>query len=372
MPLRNIPLVDLRAQHDLIRDDLETAISEVIDQSAFIRSKPIKQFEETISRMLGIKNCISCGNGTDALHITLKGLGLKPGDEVITTSHSWISTSEAITNTGGKVVFCDTNPDTFTIDPKYIEDLITPNTVGIIPVHLYGHPADMHTINKIASKHSLWVVEDCAQAILAQYKGEYVGTLSNASIFSFYPGKNLGAMGDAGCILTNDTNLAEWCSLYSNHGGKGKHLFEGINSRLDGLQASILNVKISHLSKWTRQRVELADYYNSHLSDIPDIQTPTIGKECNHVYHLYTIKTKFRDQLRDYLKNNNIASSINYPIALPFLPAYKRLNHSPSDFPNTYENQKVILSLPLYPELELEDINRVISTITNFVDLNSK
>ena len=243
-----IPFVDLHAQYLGLKPEIDAAIAAVIAESAYVRGPHVDRFEQAWAQTLGVKHCVSCANGTDALYIAMRGLGVKPGDEVITTAHSWISTSETITQAGGRVVFCDTEADTFNLDPALIESKITPRTVGIIPVHLYGQPADMDAIMAIARKHKLWVIEDCAQAHLARFKGQLVGTFGNAATFSFYPGKNLGAYGDAGCIVTNDDSLADWTATYARHGGKGEHVMEGINSRLDGLQAAILNVKLPHLA----------------------------------------------------------------------------------------------------------------------------
>ena len=218
-----IPFVDLHAQYLTIKPALDAAIADVIAESSFIRGPHVDKFEQEFAAAVGVKHCVSCANGTDALYIAMRGLGLKPGDEVITTAHSWISTSETITQAGGRVVFADTDDQTFTIDPAQIAAKITPRTVGIIPVHLYGQPADMDPILELARKHGLWVIEDCAQAHMAEYKGRKVGTMGNAATFSFYPGKNLGAMGDAGCLVTNDDALASWCAMYARHGGKGDH-----------------------------------------------------------------------------------------------------------------------------------------------------
>ncbi len=219
-----IPFVDLHAQYLSIKSEIDAAIGEVIAQSAFIRGRHVERFEKAWAKTLGVKHCVSCANGTDALYIAIRALGVKPGDEVITTAHSWISTSETITQAGGRVVFCDTDNETFTIDPALIETKITSATVGIIPVHLYGQPADMDPIMAIARKHNLWVIEDSAQAHTAKYKGQVVGTFGNAATFSFYPGKNLGAYGDAGCVVTNDDHLAEWAAAFARHGGKGEHV----------------------------------------------------------------------------------------------------------------------------------------------------
>ena len=208
-----IPFVDLHAQYLSIKQEIDAAIAEVIRETAFIRGPHVDKFEKEFAAAVGVKHCVSCANGTDAIYIAMKGLGIKPGDEVITTAHSWISTSETITQAGGRVVFCDTDKQTFAIDPRLIEAKITPRTVGVIPVHLYGQPADMDPIMEIAAKHKLWVIEDCAQAHLAEYKGRQVGTFGRAATFSFYPGKNLGAMGDAGSLVTNEDKLAQWYSL---------------------------------------------------------------------------------------------------------------------------------------------------------------
>lgn len=362
----NIPFVDLHAQYLSIKDEIDESIKKVITESAFIRSSYVDKFEEEFASAVGIRNCISCANGTDALYILMKGLGLKASDEVITTAHTWISTSETITQAGGQVVFCDTDKNTFTIDPKLIEDKITPRTVGIIPVHLYGQPADMDPILEIAKRRGLWVIEDCAQAHMAEYKGHKVGTMGTAASFSFYPGKNLGAMGDAGGIVTNDSHLAEWCRIFARHGGKGEHLIEGINSRLDGIQAAILSVKLPHLSYWTKRRQVIANLYTGQLSGLEQIVTPIVGNERTHVYHLYVIKAQNRDNLRQNLFEKGISTVLNYPKALPFYPAYSYLKHKLSDFPNAYCNQNEILSIPLYPELEEEQITSIVNSILSF------
>jgi dTDP-4-amino-4,6-dideoxygalactose transaminase len=358
-----VPFVDLYAQYLTIQKQIDHAIASVIQESAFIRGKYVDQFEVDYASAMGIKHCVSCANGTDAIYIAMRGLGLQQGDEVITTAHSWISTSETITQAGGRVVFCDTDPDTFTIDPSKIEEKITSRTVGIIPVHLYGQPADMDPILEIAKRKGLWVIEDCAQAHLARYKGRMVGTMGTAATFSFYPGKNLGAMGDAGCLITNDDRLAEWCATYARHGGKGNHVMEGINSRMDGLHAAILSVKLPHLEQWTRRRQEVAANYDALLAGIPGIQIPKIATDRTHVYHLYVIRSTDRDNLQRKLASAGIATVLNYPKALPFYPAYSYLNHQPEDFPVAYRHQHEILSLPIYPEMAPEAIQYVADQI---------
>jgi len=363
-----IPFVDLYAQYKSIKREIDQAIKEVIKNSAFIRGKFVEKFEEEFSSEIGVEHCISCANGTDALYITMKALGVSRNDEVIVPAHSWISTSESVSQAGGKVIFCDTELDTFTIDPKKIVEKITKNTVGIVPVHLYGQSANMTEIIKIAKKYKLWVIEDCAQSHLAKHAGQMTGTFGNAATFSFYPGKNLGAMGDAGAILTNDLSLAEKMTMFARHGGlkKGDHNIEGINSRLDGLQAAILSVKLKQLKNWTIQRREIASFYNSKLLDINQIKTPSSFGYDEHVYHLYVIKAEKRDALAAHLKKRHIETIINYPVSLPFLKAYERLKHSPKDFPTAFSNQSKILSLPIYPEIKKEHKLRIVNCIKEF------
>ena len=361
-----IPFVDLHAQYLAIKPEIDDAIATVIQESAFIRGRFVDEFEAQWAQAVGTKHCVSCANGTDALYIAMHGLGLKAGDEVITTAHSWISTSETITQAGGRVVFCDTDSDTYTIDPAQIAAKITPRTVGIIPVHLFGQPADMDAIMALARKHKLWVIEDCAQAHLARYHGQMVGTFGDASTFSFYPGKNLGAYGDAGCIVTKDSRLAEWCATFARHGGKGDHVMEGINSRLDGLQAAILSAKLPHLMQWTAARQSVAARYDQLLAGVGDLVVPAVAKDRSHVYHLYVIRSQKRDALRAHLTAAGTTTVLNYPKALPFYPAYAYLGHTAADFPNAFRHQHEILSLPIYPEMAADALEHVAASIRSF------
>jgi dTDP-4-amino-4,6-dideoxygalactose transaminase len=361
-----VPFVDLHAQYLSIQDEIDEAIRTVIADAAFIRGPQVDAFERAWGKSQGVKHCVSCANGTDALQIALCGLGVKPGDEVITTAHTWISTSAMITQAGGRVVFCDVDPVTFTIDAAQIESKITSRTVGIIPVHLYGQPADMDPIMALARRHGLWVIEDCAQAHLARYKGQLVGTFGNVATFSYYPGKNLGAYGDAGAITTNDDRLADWMAAFARHGGKAEHIMEAINSRMDGLQGAVLNVKLPHLPAWTEARRRVAADYDRLLANVGDVETPKIGPDRDHVYHLYVIRTGRRDALKAHLEAARIATGLHYPKALPFYPAYAYLGHSPADFPVAYRNQSRILSLPIYPEMPREMIEYVTEQIRRF------
>lgn len=366
--MNTVPFADLHAQYLSIQHDIDGAIAAVIRESAFIRGPRVDDFEREFAAAIGSAHCVSCANGTDALYIALHALGLEPNAEVITSAHSWISTSESITQAGGKVVFCDTDRDTFTIDPARIEDKITPRTVGIIPVHLYGQAADMDAIMAIARKHKLWVIEDCAQAHLAKYKGRMVGTIGDAATFSFYPGKNLGAMGDAGAILCADAGLATRMAMYARHGGlfKGDHQIEGINSRLDGLQAAILSAKLPYLPAWTRARQQWAAAYSAALSEVADLTVPPTTAEREHVYHLYVVRHKRRDAFAAHLNAAGIQTAINYPVALPFLPAYRHYRHRTEEFPNAYAHQSTVLSLPLFPEMTAAQHAQVVAAVTHF------
>jgi dTDP-4-amino-4,6-dideoxygalactose transaminase len=364
----SVPFGDLNSQYLSIKEEIDAAIASVISESAFIRGPYVTRFEEAFAKIMERKFCVSCGNGTDSLYIAMRALGVRPGDEVIAPAHSWISTTETITQAGAKVVFCDTDSATFTINPRDIESKITKNTVGIIPVHLYGQSADMDSIMKIASKHNLWVLEDCAQAHLARYKGKLVGTFGDVASFSFYPGKNLGAMGDAGAVITNNEMLAEKIAMLARHGGltKGDHQIEGINSRLDGLQAAILSVKLPYLQEWTRLRQEHALHYSNLLLSIKGIGLPDVAEGREHVWHLYVIKHEMRDALARHLQANGIQTAINYPVALPFLPAYSYLGHAPEDFPDAHHNQSRILSLPIFSEMTGSHIKSVVDAISSF------
>ena len=360
-----VPFVDLYAQYLGIKEEIDDVINDVIQNSLFVRGPYVEKFETIFAEMMGRKYCVSCANGTDSLYIAMVALGVRPEDEIIAPAHSWISTTETITQAGGKIVFCDTDEDTFTIDPKVLESRITSKTVGIIPVHLYGQPADMDPIMAIAAKYNLWVLEDCAQAHLARYKGKLVGTFGQVASYSFYPGKNLGAMGDAGAVVTNDQQLAEKMAMFARHGGlkKGDHYMEGINSRLDGLQAAILSVKLPYLPAWTRLRQERAARYIQLLSSVNCVRKPHIANEREHVWHLFVVKCERRNEIANYLNGHGVQTGINYPIALPFLPAYKHFGHVPADFPNAYANQSRILSLPIYPEISNQQMDKVITTI---------
>jgi dTDP-4-amino-4,6-dideoxygalactose transaminase len=363
-----VPFADLQLQYQTIKSEIDGAIAAVIRDNAFIRGSYVDTFEREFAGAAEVKHCVSCANGTDALYLAMAALKVRPGDEVITTAHSWISTAAMITHAGATVVFCDTDGSTFTIDPSAIEAAITPRTVGIIPVHLYGQPADMEGVMAIARKHKLWVIEDCAQAHLARYKDQPVGSFGAIATYSFYPGKNLGAMGDAGAVVTNDDALAEHMTMLARHGGlvKHQHQIEGINSRLDGLQAAILSAKLPHLAGWTTARQQAAEVYDKGLNQIEDVVVPEVAAERSHVYHLYTIRHPRRDRLAAHLNANGVQTAIHYPTALPFLAAYGRLKHRPEQFPNAFRDQGQILSLPMFAEITRRQQDEVIELVRIF------
>jgi dTDP-4-amino-4,6-dideoxygalactose transaminase len=351
-----IPFVDLAAQYRDHKSEFDAAIAEVISETAFIGTRAnrfVQKFEAGFADFSGANHCVGCANGTDALEILLKAAGIGPGDEVVVPALSWIATSEAASNVGAVPVFADVDPLTHTLDPERFREAINERTRAVIPVHLYGQPADMGPILEIAAQHDLFVLEDCAQAHGAEYKGRKVGTMGNAGSFSFFPGKNLGAYGDAGGMITNDEDLAAHARMISQHGQskrKFEHEIEGRNSRLDGMQAAILSVKLKYLPAWTKRRIEIADIYRQLLADLP-LELPVAGGDRRHVYHLFATRTKQRDAVRTVLNEIGVATGQQYPIALPLLEAYSAAGHGPEDFPHAHAMTQQVLTLPVYPEI---------------------
>jgi dTDP-4-amino-4,6-dideoxygalactose transaminase len=361
-----IPLVDLNAQYLNIKDEIDHAIKKCIDQGNFIKGKIVTDFENEFASFIGSKYCLGCGNGTDALEIILTSLGIGPGDEVIVPALSWISSSECVNNVGAEPVFVDINPVNYTIDVNKIEDKITSKTKAVLPVHLYGSPADMDVIMHIAERHHLYVIEDCAQAHGAEYYGQKAGTFGIASAFSFFPSKNLGAFGDGGAILTNDKNLAEKAMMISNHGQlhtKHSHRIIGRNSRLDTLQAAVLSVKLRYLGEWNQSRIRAALKYKSGLEKKKEILLPITEPGKKHVYHLFVIRCNERKKLIELLDNNNISSGIHYPTPLPFLEVYNYKRPNLEDFPVALMAASEIISLPIYPEISENQIDFICNLI---------
>jgi dTDP-4-amino-4,6-dideoxygalactose transaminase len=365
-----IPLLDLRHQYEKIKHEIDKAIFAVINESAFVGGRYVQAFEERFAHYQQVKHCVGVGNGTDALEIALEVLLLPRGSEVLVPANSFIATAEAVTRSGHKVVFCDCDPDTYTLSVQDAANRVTPRTRAIIAVHLYGHPCDMEGIGELARKHDLRVVEDCAQAHGAEYKGKRVGGFSDIGTFSFYPGKNLGAYGDGGAIVTNDEGIAKKCRMIANHGriDKYNHEIEGRNSRLDGLQAAILEVKLCHLDEWVETRRRVADRYIQELHDIQELILPRQREWARHAWHLFVIRTPKRDALQRFLRDNGIQSGIHYPISLPKLKAYSYLGQeSESFFANKADSE--ILSLPMGEHLGESEIGAIARAVNRFGSL---
>jgi len=362
-----IPFADLKRQYQNLKEEIDSCINDSLNNTAFIGGKSVRRFEESYSEYIGVNHCIACANGTDSLEILLKAMGIKEGDEVLVPAISWISTSEAVSSIGGVPIFIDVDPYNYTINTELIRQNITSKTKAIIPVHLYGQPADMTTIMSIAKDFNLKVLEDCAQAHGAQIDDQLVGTFGHSASFSFYPGKNLGAFGDAGCMVTNDDAIAKTARMIANHGQEGKHnhIIEGRNSRLDAIQATILNVKLPYLPKWIETRNNIGNRYLLGITN-PNIKIPVVNKSYFHAFHLFVIRSDNREELISYLKENGIGSSIHYPTALPFLPCYNHMDHKQDDFPVAFEYQDKILSIPMFPELKDEEIQKVINVLNEF------
>jgi len=365
-----VPFVDLKAQYESIKGEVDRAIAAVLSETAFVGGSFVKQFETDFARYCGTAHCVGVANGTDALFIAMKALGIGAGDEVITVANSFIATSEAIRMAGADVVFVDIDPATYNIDVTRIEERITPRTKAIIPVHLYGQPADMDPILAIAARHGLRVIGDAAQAHGAAYKGRPIASMADITCFSFYPGKNLGAYGDAGAIVTDNEEWATAARMFANHGRTKKydHDFEGVNSRLDGLQAAILGVKLRHLEEWTEKRRTNARRYDAALQSA-HVVLPQEIDDVRAVYHLYVVRVQpeKRTALQEELKAAGIDAGIHYPIALPYLNAYRHLGHDENDFRESLKASREIISLPMFPELSEDQIAHVAGRVAEFL-----
>ncbi len=358
-----VPFVDLKAHHQEIKAELDETISNVIAKSAFIKGEFVSQFEKEFATYIGAKSCVGVANGTDALHISLRVLGVTQGAEVIVPANSFIATSEAVSLAGARPVFVDCDPAFYNIDVGQLERAITKKTKAIIAVHLYGRPAAMDEIAAFAIKHGLHLIEDAAQAHGATYKGRRVGTFGACGCFSFFPGKNLGALGDAGAIVCNDPALAERFAMYANHGRKEKysHEQEGVNSRLDGLQAAILSIKLKQLERWNARRRAVAQIYDEALGSM--MSTPAHSADHVSSQHLYVVRVKNRDALQKKLKECGIETGIHYPIPLHMLPAYKYLGHKAEDFPVAAKFKDEILSLPIHGCMPDDQVKFVVDTL---------
>lgn len=362
-----VPFLDLVRQYEEIKVDMDEAIASVVSSASFIGGSHVRDFEQAFGGYVGAEQCIGVGNGTDAIEIALEAADLRRAGEVILPAASFIATSEAVTRAGFRVVFADVDPDTYTLDVADVERRITPDTVAILAVHLYGHPAPMVELLELAGRHGLPVFEDAAQAHGAEVDGRRVGTLGRAATFSFYPGKNLGAYGDAGAITTQDNQLGLKMRMLANHGRTSKyaHEFEGRNSRLDSLQAAILSVKLRHLDRWTDRRRAVAALYREELSGIEDLILPVERSGCKHVYHLFVVRSSDRNALQDHLESTGISTGIHYPQALPRLGAYASHPQHREDFFADRMSDEV-LSLPMGDSIDLDQAGQVAAAVRAF------
>lgn len=360
-----IPFLSFEYVNKQIKAEILASFEQFFDSSWYILGESVKKFEHEYAAFNKVTNCVGVSNGLDALHIALKALGITKGDEVIVPSNTYIATLLAISYVGADIVLVEPDHKTYNIDPAKIEAAITSKTKAIMPVHLYGQACDMEAIMAIAQKHKLKVVEDNAQAQGAAFNGKLTGCWGDINGTSFYPGKNLGALGDAGAVTTNDKSLAQQAEVLRNYGSSKKYFNEviGYNMRLDECQAAFLSVKLKYLNEWTEQRQEIAAWYNNALKDINDIILPFTAKGATHVYHLYVIRTQQRDILQDHLSKNGIGSLIHYPIPPHMQEAYASLGHKKGDFPIAEEIAETCLSLPMFPGMTEEDVAEIAKTI---------
>jgi dTDP-4-amino-4,6-dideoxygalactose transaminase len=365
----NVPFVDLKAQYRTIETDVNAAIADVLQRADFILGREVDKFEEEFADYCQAAYCVGVDSGYSALELILRAYEIGPGDEVITAANTFVATALAISNTGARPVLVDMDPQTYNLDPSKLEAAITPATRAIMPVHLYGQPADMEPILAVAKRHRLLVIEDSAQGHGATYHGRSTGSLGDAAGFSFYPGKNLGAYGDGGAVVTNDPLVADRVRLLRNLGQRAKydHQIKGYNRRLDTVQAAVLRVKLPHLDSWNEGRRRAAAEYDRLLADLPVI-TPRLLPGVESVYHLYLIRVRDRDRLMNHLKQAGVATGIHYPVPIHLQAAYRDLGYQRGDFPITEALADEILSLPMYAELSNGAITYVVDVIADYVD----
>jgi len=361
-----IPFISFKSQLKENKTQLINNIESVLDSQWYVLGENVKEFENKYKTLSRVKFASGVGSGLDALIISLKALNISKGDEVIVASNAYIASWLSITNVGATIVPVEPNEKTFNIDVDKIEDKITANTKVIMPVHLYGQPCEMDKIIQIAKKYKLFIIEDNAQAHLAKFKGKITGSFGDINATSFYPTKNIGAIGEAGCITTDNIKHAEFSNKFRNYGSSEKYVCDliGTNSRLDELQASILNVKLDYIEHWTRQRIEIANLYTQRLTNL--VETPFVNSNCTHVYHLYVIKTDKRDELKEFLQQKGIGTAIHYPIPPHLQKAYSHLNFKKGDFPIAEKLANQSLSLPIYPGLSNDQVNYICDSIKEF------
>lgn len=360
-----IPILDLTKQYEEIQKDVEKNVLEVLKSGRYILGENVKAFEEEMADYCGTSRAIALNSGTDALHLALRALDIGQDDEVITVAFTFVATTEAIGIVGAKPIFADINPDTYNLDPKEIEKLITPKTKAIMPVHLYGQPCDMDIIMDIAKRYNLYVIEDCCQAIGAEYKGKKVGSFGDVGCFSFFPTKNLGAMGDGGMATTNSKYLADRMVALRNHGGAVRYYHDeiGVNSRLDEIQAAILRIKLPYIDEWNKARRNNAYRYNELLKGVDGVVTPKELDNTDCVYHQYTIQVPNRDEVHKYMLENGVGAMIYYPVPLHLQKVHENLGCKEGDLPVTENKTTKVMSLPMFPELTKDQQEKVVKTL---------
>jgi dTDP-4-amino-4,6-dideoxygalactose transaminase len=359
-----IPFLDLKAQYQRVKPEIDAAITQVVDSAQFVLGPQVAAFEERFAAYCGAKHCMAVNSGTSALHLALLAAGIGPGDEVITVSMTFVATTAAILYCGARPVFVDLDPDTWTMDPKLIESAITPRTKAILPVHLHGLMVDMDPIIEIARRHGLVMIEDAAQSHGAEYKGRRAGSVGDVGCFSFYPGKNLGAYGEGGAVVTNNPELARHVALLRDWGQECKynHVLPGYNYRMDGIQGAVLNVKIEHIEAWTEARRVVASHYDRLLANCR-YRRPAPPPNCRHVYHVYAIELRHRDDVQKALHAAGIQTGIHYPVPVHLQKAYADLKYKPGDLPVSEALAKRFLSLPIYAELQPEQVAEVVQAL---------
>lgn len=369
-----IPIFDSKRQYAQIGEEAEKAVCEVMRSGCYILGPNVKALEKELASYIGCNFTVALNSGTDALHIALRALDIGAGDEVITTAFTFVATASAIGLAGATPVFVDINPDTFNIDADKIEAAITPKTKAIIPVHLYGQAAEMDKIMDIAKRHNLKVVEDCCQAIGAEFKGQKVGSFGDFGCFSFYPTKNLGGMGDGGMITCNDENLYNRVLALRNHGGAVRYYHDelGVNSRLDEIQAAIIRVKLNYINEWNEKRRENAYRYNEMFKKYPEVLTPVENKDAYAVYHQYTIRIENRNEVHKLLQEKGIGAMIYYPVPLHLQKLHKELGYKEGDLPLTEKDTKMVMSLPMFPEITPEEQQTVVDTVIECLNLTKQ
>ncbi len=364
----SVPFLDLVSQHRALEEELVAAFRAAVRSAAFVGGPEVEGFEREFAAYTGCPAAVGVNSGTDALRFALMAMGLRQGDEVITAPHTFIATTEAITQAGGLIRFADISRDSMTLDPVALASAVTPRTVGIVPVHLYGHPADMQAIAAIAERHGLWIVEDAAQAHGAHYRGRPAGSLGALAAFSFYPGKNLGSCGEGGAVTGSAPERLEIVRQLREHGQREKyyHVTEGYNGRLHAIQAAVLRIKLPHLEHWIEGRRRAAAWYREALGDLPEVELPAEAGEVRHVYHLYVIRTDHRDALQAHLRQQGIGTGLHYPVPLHLQEAYAGMGLGPGAFPVAEDAAARGLSLPMFPELTRSQVERVATAIRAF------